>query len=339
MPPRRRVIGDVKRWCRAGEHAFAAPLRTVKLRPNGRARHPELLASPLASRRPLRDRIGDLSLYGLSAAASIAALVLIALLIYKIFEGAWPSINQFGVPFVWDKVWNENGHPEAYGALSLIYGTAITSRRSAPDRGAGLDRDRALPQRARARRGSRHGRRAHRDAGGDPERDHRPLGDPRARPVRPEHARAVPGQLPRLDCRSSRATHHTGGLLPAMIVLTIMIIPISSAVCRELFLTVPTRPEGGRVRARPDALGDGARRHPPVHARRGRRGDPARPGTRARRGDRGHAGDREPNVTAVSWFKFGNTLASNIANKYPGRGYEPPGPRSSTSPRSCCLSR
>ena len=33
--------------------------------------------------------------------------------------------------------------------------------------------------------------------------------------------------------------HHTGGYLPAMIVLTIMIVPISSSVCRELFLTVP----------------------------------------------------------------------------------------------------
>jgi len=36
-----------------------------------------------------------------------------------------------------------------------------------------------------------------------------------------------------------RGEHHTGGLLPAMIVLTIMIVPISSAICRELFLTVP----------------------------------------------------------------------------------------------------
>jgi len=36
-----------------------------------------------------------------------------------------------------------------------------------------------------------------------------------------------------------RGDHHTGGLLPAMIVLTIMIVPISSAICRELFLTVP----------------------------------------------------------------------------------------------------
>ena len=39
--------------------------------------------------------------------------------------------------------------------------------------------------------------------------------------------------------------HHTGGLLPAMIVLTIMIVPISSAVCRELFLTVPTELKEG----------------------------------------------------------------------------------------------
>src|SRR5207244_13584289 len=36
-----------------------------------------------------------------------------------------------------------------------------------------------------------------------------------------------------------RGSPHTGGYLPAMIVLAIMIVPISSAVCRELFLTVP----------------------------------------------------------------------------------------------------
>src|SRR5581483_11618307 len=43
-----------------------------------------------------------------------------------------------------------------------------------------------------------------------------------------------------LGCsRIFHRTHHTGGLLPAVVVLTIMIVPISSAVCRELFLTVP----------------------------------------------------------------------------------------------------
>src|SRR5262249_354278 len=36
-----------------------------------------------------------------------------------------------------------------------------------------------------------------------------------------------------------RGTPSVQGLLPAMIVLTIMILPISSAICRELFVSVP----------------------------------------------------------------------------------------------------
>ena len=44
-----------------------------------------------------------------------------------------------------------------------------------------------------------------------------------------------------------RGAHHTGGLLPAMIVLTIMIVPISSSVCRELFLTVPADLKEGAI--------------------------------------------------------------------------------------------
>src|SRR5262245_39545081 len=108
------------------------PPAAVKLRPRMDAPATERLPqSALESRRSRRDRVGDLALYGLSAAASFLAVFLIGLLIYKIFEGAWPSITHFGVPFVWEKVWDENSVPEVYGALSLIDGTAFPSA-SAP---------------------------------------------------------------------------------------------------------------------------------------------------------------------------------------------------------------
>ena len=141
-------------------------------------------------------------------------------------------------------------------------------------------------------RGARRRRVADRDARRRPERDHRPLGDPRPRPVRPEGSRAVPRSFS-AGRRSSAADDHTGGYLPAMIILTIMIVPISSSVCRELFLTVPQELKEG-------AYGLGLTRWEmvrgvilPVHARRRRRRDAARPRPRARRGDRGHAGDRQ----------------------------------------------
>src|SRR5579862_4783690 len=85
----------------------------------------ELLPSALASRRSLRDRLGDIGLYGLSASAAIFSVVLIGTIVYKVVVGAWPSISHFGIAFVWHQVWDPNH--DIYGALNLIYGTAITS--------------------------------------------------------------------------------------------------------------------------------------------------------------------------------------------------------------------
>ena len=81
--------------------------------------------SPLASRRGLRDRIGDAGLYGLTSLASAGAVALIVAIAYKVFDGASASISHFGLPFLWHQVWDPNH--DVYGALNLIYGTAITS--------------------------------------------------------------------------------------------------------------------------------------------------------------------------------------------------------------------
>ena len=74
-------------------------------------------------------------------------------------------------------------------------------------------------------------------------------------------------------------------IFTAIIVLTMMILPIVSSISRELFLGRAARAEGGRPRARHDALGDGARRDVPVRARRNRRSahPRARAGASARR--------------------------------------------------------
>src|SRR5256885_16106893 len=85
----------------------------------------ELLPRALASRRSARDRIGYVALYGLSAAAALFALVLIAAIAYKIVDGAWPAIQHFGLSFIWDQTWDPN--KDIYGALDFIYGTALTS--------------------------------------------------------------------------------------------------------------------------------------------------------------------------------------------------------------------
>lgn len=42
-------------------------------------------------------------------------------------DGARPSISRFGISFVWHDVWNPVVGREAYGAASFLFGTAITS--------------------------------------------------------------------------------------------------------------------------------------------------------------------------------------------------------------------
>ena len=85
----------------------------------------ELLAGPLASRRRLSDRIGDTALHVLSALAGLGSVVLVFLIGYRIVYGAWPAIQKFGISFVWHQTWNPV--TSEFGALDFLYGTAISS--------------------------------------------------------------------------------------------------------------------------------------------------------------------------------------------------------------------
>src|SRR5438045_6701711 len=78
----------------------------------------------LGSRRPL-DRLGDRLLYAFTGAAALGAIVLVGLLVYKVFELAWPAITHFGLGFLVHGTWDPNR--EVFGALYFIYGTVLTS--------------------------------------------------------------------------------------------------------------------------------------------------------------------------------------------------------------------
>jgi phosphate transport system permease protein len=196
----------------------------------------EPVRAALASRRSRRDRSGDIALRALTAGASLFALVVIGLIVYKVVQGASLSIGHFGLSFVWDQVWDPNR--DVYGALNLIYGTAITSGVAllfaAPlSIAIGLFLSELAPGGVRGVVGALIEMLAALPSvviglwgilvlGPFVQKDLEPfLG-------------SFLGWTPFF-----RGDHHTGGLLPAMIVLTIMIVPISSAICRELFLTVP----------------------------------------------------------------------------------------------------
>ena len=70
---------------------------------------------------------------------------------------------------------------------------------------------------------------------------------------------AIHGTLGWLPIFSTKPTVGSN-MFAAILILTIMIVPIVSSICRELFVGVPAGAEGRRARARGDALGGRTRR-------------------------------------------------------------------------------
>ena len=195
--------------------------------------------SPDSTRRPFgrRVRFGDVSLQGIAGAAAAAATLLVVLIAYKVVRGAQPAIVKYGVHFVtrvaWDPVKN------VYGAASFLVGTALTSLLAlaiaAPLAIAiALFLTELAPRRLRA-------------------------------PVTAlvETLAAIPSVViglwgilvlgPILRDNVEPALHSALGFMPlfgppsstgssvftAIVVLTIMILPIVASISRELFLGVP----------------------------------------------------------------------------------------------------
>jgi phosphate transport system permease protein len=184
------------------------------------------------------DRIGDDALRIVTGGAAILALVVIAAIIWKVIEGAWPAIRHFGLSFVWHGVWNPVIGHEAYGARNFIIGTIVTSfgamLLAAPLAIAiGLFLTELAPPAIRP---------------------------PIASLV--EMLAAVPSVVvglwgilvlgPFMRSDIEPFLHDTLGWIPlfsgspeqsgvlvAIVVLTMMALPIISSVCRELFLSVP----------------------------------------------------------------------------------------------------
>ena len=73
----------------------------------------------------MRDWIGDRLLLVLTAGVSVAAVVLIGLIAYKILRGAHLAFTSFGLSFLRSSTWDVNH--KVFGALPGIYGTAVTS--------------------------------------------------------------------------------------------------------------------------------------------------------------------------------------------------------------------
>ena len=195
-----------------------------------------------AARRPFtgrRVRFGDVSLQVVAGAAAAAVTILVGLIVWKVIEGARLSISHYGLAFVTRIAWNPVLGHEIYGAGSFLFGTAITSLfallLAAPlAMGVALFLSELSPRWLRA-------------------------------PVTAlvETLAAVPSVViglwgilvlgPALRGHIESWLHSAFGFIPffgdpspagasiftAIIVLTIMILPIVSSISRELFLGVP----------------------------------------------------------------------------------------------------
>ena len=206
--------------------------------------------TPDATRRPFagrRVRFGDLALQGVAGAAAAAATGLVGLIAWKLIEGSWPSITKFGVHFVTRVAWNPVIGKEAFGAASFLFGTAVTSlialALAAPLAiGVALFLTELAPRALRA-------------------------------PVTAlvETLAAIPSVViglwgiyvlgPILRDHVEPSLHSALGFIPlfgppsssgssiftAIVVLTIMILPIVASITRELFLGVPREQKEGAL--------------------------------------------------------------------------------------------
>jgi phosphate transport system permease protein len=195
-----------------------------------------------AARRPFpgrRARFGDVLLQGVAGAAALAATALVALIVWKVVDGARLSLSAYGLHFITRVAWNPVLGREIYGAGSFLFGTAITSllalALAAPLAiGVSLFLTELAPRALRA-------------------------------PVTAlvETLAAIPSVViglwgililgPQLRLHIEPWLHSALGFIPlfgtpspagasiftAVIVLTIMILPIVSSISRELFLGVP----------------------------------------------------------------------------------------------------
>jgi len=277
---------------------------------------PRSATGPAAFKRRGRFRPGDTVLYVITLAAALSGLVLLVLIARELLTAAWPAMDRFGLDFLTTKAWDPN--KKLFGAASFIFGTAVTSI-GALLLATPISIAIALFLTELAPRGVRG-----------------------AVGVLVDMLAAIPSVVlglwgilvlgPFIVNTLAPALHGTLGFLPifstkpsvgsnvfaAILILTIMIVPIISSICRELFLGVPQELKDG-------ALALGATRW---EVARGVTFPYARAGIAAALilglgravGEAIAVSQVIGNNVAIHWslFDAGDTLASRIAGQYIG---------------------
>jgi phosphate transport system permease protein len=276
----------------------------------------ETTTAPESDLRRRGIRIGDLLFKGIAILAALAATVVLVWIAYKVIDLAWPAIQDFGLSFVWTEAWNPVTNQ--FGALIFIYGTVVTSlialaiatplsiaialflteiapRRLAAPIATMVELLAAIPSVVLGLWGIL--------VFGPWVRDH----------LEPWIQDTPLGWLPVFSGEPSAS-----GIFTAALVLTVMIIPITSAICRELFIRVPRELTDG-------ALALGSTRWEAI---RGVMFAYAAPGIVAAVllglgrafGEAIAVNQTIGNHNAIpsSWFEPGDSLGSKIASEYVG---------------------
>ncbi len=200
----------------------------------------------LGHSRGLRDRLGDKLFYGLTAVAGLLSIVLVAAIIWEIAKAAWPAIQHFGLSFVSNNVWN--APLNEFGARDLIIGTIVTSfgamLLAAPISVAiALFLSEIAPPAIRGPAGTLVEMLA-----AVPSVVIGLWGIYVLAPFSAQHLQpwisSVLGWIPIFSNGQDKVE---STVFAAILVLTIMTIPITSSICRELFLGVPSELEEGAI--------------------------------------------------------------------------------------------
>jgi phosphate transport system permease protein len=83
------------------------------------------LGPVLQARAKLSDRLGEPLFWLLCALAGLVSVAVLAWIVYTVFNDASPAISRFGLAFVGHNIWNPNA--SRFGAAAFLYGTVVSS--------------------------------------------------------------------------------------------------------------------------------------------------------------------------------------------------------------------
>ncbi|HZQ80844.1 MAG TPA: phosphate ABC transporter permease subunit PstC [Gaiellaceae bacterium] len=196
--------------------------------------------------RHLGDRVGDGLLYGLTALAAFFGLAIVAAIVWRVVDGAWPAIRTYHAAFLWHNAWNPV--TSDFGARDFIIGTIVTSfgaiLLSAPlSIAIALFLSELAPQAIRGVIGALIDMLA-----AVPSVVVGLWGIYVLAPFSANHLAPLIGDvLGWIPIFAHAGDHTESTVFAAILVLAIMTIPITTAICRELFLGVPTELEEGSI--------------------------------------------------------------------------------------------